>query len=123
MLEEIGKPAPARIGLGMGDETWKLFCNSKAYYEKSGIQWSNEEEMSLEDLKKRICVFDRSEKSKDAIELPSGTGLLSSTRVRERTLQFGRKGHDMDSWVRELSDLVPEQVAVKIRENGLYQTR
>ena len=108
-------------GYSMGDTTWSRFCDSPRYYERLGVKWTAEDDAAFESLRKRVCFFDRSARTREGIPVPKALRAISSSQVRRTAAALERLGLDLEAWLKALEALVPPGVAREISQKGLYR--
>jgi cytidyltransferase-like protein len=112
----------ARIGFGMGGDTYRKLLASPRYYARLGLRWGERQRRALDALSREVVVFDRGcQLWPGAVPAPPELQHLSSTRVRQLAGRLHAAGASATAWERELGPLVAPQVIGYIRERGLYR--
>jgi cytidyltransferase-like protein len=108
------------ISFGMGNETYERVLASKAYYERLGLAWNEQEQAKLEQLQKTIVVFGRSGNSNGVISVPEHVRRISSTLVRETVRELRRTGASEKIWQARLGTMISPEILQFVRQKGLY---
>jgi cytidyltransferase-like protein len=108
------------ISFGMGNETYERVLASKAYYERLGLAWNEQEQAKLEQLKKTIVVFGRSINSNGVISVPEQVQGISSTLVRETVRELRRTAAPESLWQEQLATMISPDALQFVRQKGLY---
>ena len=93
---------------GMGQDTHAKLLQSARYFERLGLVWGDAEQQTLDQVLRRVVVFDR------------GADGISSTRVRGLCHTLHAAGAPTRIWQDRLGPLVTAPVISYIRKHGLY---
>lgn len=114
--------AGARIGFGMGSDTYRKLLASPRYYARLGLRWGERQRQALEALCSEVVVFDRGGQPwRGAVPAPFALQHVSSTRVRQLAARLHASGASTAAWERALGPLLAPQVIGYLRERGLYR--
>jgi len=108
------------ISFGMGNETYERVLASKAYYERLGLAWNEQDQAKLEQLQKVIVVFGRSSNGDGVISVPEDMRGISSTLVRETIKELQRTSASEKIWQARLATMISPDILKFVRQKGLY---
>ena len=110
----------AEITFGMGNETFERFLDSKDYYKRVGLAWTNEEQAKLDELKEKIVVFGRSGNNNHFITVPEHVRWISSTLIRETVMELRKTYASEAMWQERLEEMISLEVLKFVLQEGLY---